>query len=236
MNYDEYKISLANLMPTTLADPGFNSILPLCIEYAENRIYRDLDLLATRVRDTSATLTPNTRYFTLPDSMGLFYVVEEINVFTPAGSTPTTGVRAALLPATKEFIDYTWPQEAAVTTPSVPAYMAPLTDQEWMLVPPPDASYAVEVVGTVRPITLSKANPETPITILMPELFVIASMIFMSGKMHDFSPMSDDPSMPVTWELQYNKLMQGAAIEEFRKKFQSVGWTNRFPSPLAQQR
>lgn len=236
MDYESYRVDMATLMPTTLTDPGFNDVLPLCILYAENRIYRDLDLLATRTRDTSATLTANTRYFTLPQSMGLFYVVEGINIFTPSTSTPTTGVRQQLLPVTKEFIDATWPQEAAATPVSVPVYMAPLTDQEWMIVPPPDADYPVEVVGTIRPTTLSKANPETPLTILMPELFVAASMIFMSGKMHDWSPASDDPQMPVTWEAQYQKLMQGALVEESRKRYVSMAFQSRLPTPLAQYR
>lgn len=233
MDWFSYTEELAALMPVNIADPGFNAILPQCIEYAESRIYRDLDLLATRVRDGTQALTGNSRDFTLPQAFGRFYVVEEMNVITPVGTVPSSGHRNPLLATTKEFIDSAWPDDTPATSPSVPTVMAPITDQLWIVGPPPDAGYRVEVVGTVRPTPLSEGNSQTPLTILMPEIFVCASMVFMSGKMHDFSPAGDDPQMAVNWEKQYQTMTQGALVEELRKKYQAMGWTSRLPSPIA---
>jgi hypothetical protein len=92
--------------------------------------------------------------------------------------------------------------------------------------PCPDQAYNVEVYGTYRPATLSATNPNTPLTVLLPDLFLAASMIFMSGYQKNFGAQADDPKMAASWESQYEKLMMGATSEEFRKKFQSSTWTS----------
>ena len=48
-------------IPLTGADAnaGFVAILPTIIDQAEQQLYRELDLIATIVRDTSATTTAN---------------------------------------------------------------------------------------------------------------------------------------------------------------------------------
>ena len=86
LTYTQYVNTIANLIPTQAADAGFQAMLPNMIAFADNRCYRDLDLLNTVVRDSSATLAANTRTFNLPSSIGTFYVVEEMNVITPASA------------------------------------------------------------------------------------------------------------------------------------------------------
>ena len=61
----------------------------------------------------------------------------------------------------------------------------------------------------------------------------MASMIFISAYQRDFGRQSDDPQMAMSYEAQYNALLKGATVEEFRKKFESVGWTSMSPSPVA---
>jgi hypothetical protein len=61
----------------------------------------------------------------------------------------------------------------------------------------------------------------------------MASMIYVSGYQRNFGRANDDPQMAVSYEGQYKALMQGAMIEEARKKFQSSGWTSMSPSPVA---
>jgi hypothetical protein len=39
--------------------------------------------------------------------------------------------------------------------------------------------------------------------------------------------------MAQTYEGQYQSLLKGATVEEFRKKFASAGWTSMSPSPVA---
>jgi hypothetical protein len=45
--------------------------------------------------------------------------------------------------------------------------------------------------------------------------------------------MGNDPSMPGTYETQYQNLLKGALIEEARKKFNSAGWSALSPAPVA---
>lgn len=227
MEYPTYLIAVAELMPTTITDPDFLTILPRAIEYAENRCYGDLDMLATRITNNGGLLTANTRLFPLPTNLGTFIVVEQINVFAPAGS------RVQLLPVAREFMDAAWPTNAAPFAPSVPRYYA-LYDQANVLVgPAPDAAYGAEVIGTIRPTPLSEDTPASPLTLFVPQLFLVATMVFMSAYMRDFAPASDDPQLPVTYEAQYKKLLTTALVEEFRKKVQGAAWTTRLPSPVA---
>jgi hypothetical protein len=136
----------------------------------------------------------------------------------------------ALLPTTKEFIDNVYPSAASA---GVPSYFA-MFDQSTILVGPwPDQAYTVEVVGTYRPQSLSSAQPTTFISLYLPDLLIMASMIYVSGYQRNFGRANDDPQMAVSYESQYKTLMQGAMIEEARKKFQSSGWTSMSPSPVA---
>lgn len=229
-NYTTYSAALAELLVTTVTDPDFVAVEPSIIIYAEQRIYRELDLLSTIVRDSSATLTANSRNFTLPSGQGRFVTTQGINVFTPVATTTT---RNQLIPTTRDFIDAAWQSEAAPTTPSIPVNYAMITDQTIIVGPPPDAAYKVEVIGTIRPAQLSATNPNTFLTDYLPDLFFAASMIFGSGFQKNFGAQSDDPRMAVSWESQYQSLKQSADVEELRKKYQSTAWSSMQPTPIA---
>ena len=59
--YTTYTAALAELMVTSDADANFTGILPSIIDYAEQRIYRELDLPYTNTTDSSATVTAGQR-------------------------------------------------------------------------------------------------------------------------------------------------------------------------------
>jgi hypothetical protein len=61
----------------------------------------------------------------------------------------------------------------------------------------------------------------------------MASMIYVSAFQRNFGRQSDDPAMAQSYESQYQALLKGATIEEYRKKFQGSGWTSMSPSPIA---
>jgi hypothetical protein len=61
----------------------------------------------------------------------------------------------------------------------------------------------------------------------------MASMIFVSGYQRNFGRQSDDPAMSQSYESQYQALLRGATVEEYRKKFAASGWTSISPSPVA---
>ena len=226
-NYSQYVTSLANTLVVPATDANFLTELPNIIDDAEQRIYRELDLLDTIVRDSTGTLTANSRNFTFPQH---FVVSESMNVYTPSGTTTN---RNQLIPTTREFIDAVYGNEASVTTPSVPRYYAMITDQTIIVGPPPDATYTMEVVGTIRPTPLSASNPTTYLTLYLPDLFFAASCVFGFGYLQNYGAMSDNPQSAVSWESHYQMLKSSADIEENRKKYASQAWSPKQPAPLA---
>ena len=231
LNYTTYVEQLSNLMVQGSTDPNFVTFLPGCIDYAEQRIYRELDLQTTRIIDTSATVSSGVRNFSLPTSIGSFVVVEQINVLTPVTAVSSDGTRNPLTMVTKEYMDFAWPSAASNT--GVPLFMAPLNQTTFILGPAPDAAYTAEVVGTIRPTPLSASNSSTFLTQSLPDVFMAASMVFASAYQRDFGPATDDPAKAGTWESQYKTLMASASIEELRKRFMGPAWQPMSQSPTA---
>ncbi len=218
LTYTTFTSQLANLLVIPTTDPNFLTFLPGCIDYAEQRIYRELNLLETIVRDTSSTATANNRTFNLPSSLGRFVAVSEINVVTPVATTTLTGTRNRVLPASLAYVDFLYPVETTTAT-SVPSRFAMVTDQQVVFGPAPSAAYQVEVVGTIRPTPLSVSNPTTYLTLYLPDLFMAAAMVFATGYQRDFGSQTDDPRMSQSWENQYQTLLKSATAEEVRKKY-----------------
>ena len=223
VNYTTYVSQTANLIVVSSNDPNYQTMLPGMIDYAEQRIYRELNLIATQVRDISASLSSDSRSLTLPSAFGNFVVVQDINVVTPAGLFSSTGgVRNKLAPASLDIVDFLYPTENSsdyAGPPSIPSIFAVLNSSTVVVGPPPDAAYSVEVIGTIRPSPLSSGNSSTFLTNNLPDLFMAASMIYAAGYMRDFGMQADNPQMGASWEAQYGKLFQSAAQEEIRKRY-----------------
>jgi hypothetical protein len=224
-----YKAQIATLAVVEETDPAFVTILPQMITYAENRIYRDLDFLFTSTSITGYQFTSGSRQLTIPE--GTIVVSEQINVISPPGETdPNAGLRTPLLPTSKEFLD------AVYGNPSVtgmPKYFVPFNDNLFLVGPYPDQPYYVEIVGTYRPASMSASNQTTFISLYLPDVLIMASMVYVSGYQRNFGRQSDDPAMAQSYENQYQTLLKGAAVEEARKKFESTGWTSQSPAPVA---
>lgn len=231
LNYTTYTAQLANLMVIGSTDANFQVFLPGCIDYAEQRIYRELDLLYTQQTDATSQVSSGNRSFTIPTAVGTFITVDSINLISPAGTQSSVGTRVPLTPISPEFIDLTYPSgQTGVGTPS---FYAMRSNTTAILGPPPDGAYYAEVIGIQRPAALSSANSSTILTQYVPDLFMAASMVFASGYMRDFGAQADNPGMGASWEAQYQKLMQSAAVEQARAKFEAEGWTSQSPSPVA---
>ena len=127
------------------------------------------------------------------------------------------------MPTTKEYINNVYNYFADA---SVPQYFA-MIDQSNMIVGPwANNNYTVEIVGTIRPASLSSTNKTTFLSLYFPELLLMASMIFVSGYQRNFGRQSDDPAMAQSYEGQYKAILAGAVIEEARKKFQASAWSS----------
>ena len=114
------------------------------------------------------------------------------------------------------------------------------TDNNIVLGPWPDSTYAVTITGTIRTPTLytfadqaHAASGTTFISTYLPDLLLMASMIYISAYQRNFGRESDDPAMAQSYENQYQALIKGATAEEFRKKFQASAWSSMSPSPVA---
>jgi len=228
VDYTTYVSQLENMIAEDPTDANFQAIIPAIINYAEMRIYRELDLISTITRDTSVSLTSGNQNATASNQ---FVTVQGVNLLTPAGQSTSTAKRNQLVPVAKEVLYTLWGDPTVTGQPTMYA----MVDQWAMLFgPSPDANYGIEVYGTIRPIPLSDSNPTTFLTTYLYDLFFAASMIFVSGWMRNFSSAGSDPNMPVNWETQYGKLFASANVEELRKKDWSVAWTAFSPTPLAQ--
>jgi len=229
LTYATYKTALATLSVVPETDPNWLAVLHDAIDYAELRIYRDLDLLSTVQTLSTFATTANSSRVQL--TAGTFVTLQNVNVISPAGTTiPDNGTRNPVLPVSKEYIQYSWPSS---TNAGIPQYFAMIDERTFSLGPWPNAAYTLEIVGTYRPDALSSSNTTTFISQYLPDLFLMASMIFVSGYQRNFGRQSDDPAMSQSYESQYQALLRGATVEEYRKKFAASGWTSISPSPVA---
>lgn len=225
---NSYVQQIATLAVVEPNDPNFLIILPQTISYAENRLCRDLDFLSTVTTNINYATTSGVP--TVAFQVSDFVTIQQVNAISPAGtSVPNSGTRNPLLPTTKEFLNAVYPSGASA---ALPQYFAMLNQNTITLGPWPDGAYTLELVGTFRPESLSNTNKSTFISLYLPDLFIMASMIYISGYQRNFGRANDDPQMAVTYESQYKGLLQSAIVEEARKKFQSSAWSSMSP-PVA---
>lgn len=220
-------------------------ILPSIIDYAEQRLYRELDCLVEDIADSSASTTAGVRDFTLPSAIGVFQIVSNINIITPASTAPGSGTRNALTPVSRSVLDWSWPSSTGSGVPSQFAYFsqAPLSGQASFSTQPniifgpwPDATYRVEVIGKIIPNALSATNTTTFLSTFYPDVFLAASMIFAQGafqKNFGSAGAVDDAGQAVSWESQLQKLMSSASVWEARKRFSGASWTASQVEPTA---
>ena len=224
-----YVQQIAEMAVVDQTDPNYLSILPAMITYAENRMYRDIDFLFTTTTINGYAITAGSRQVNIPQ--GTLVVSEQINLITPAGfSSADNNVRNPLLATTKEYLDMVYGDSSYT---GQPIYYAPFTDNSYYVGPFSDQTYYVEIVGTYRPARLSSTTPTTFISLYLPDVFIMASMIYISAYQRNFGRQSDDPSMAVSYESQYQGLLKGAVVEEARKKYESSGWASMSPPVVA---
>lgn len=237
-----FKTQIATMAVVDETDSAFLTILPQAITYAENRIYRDLDFMFTSVANTSYSVNQNSRTITVPSNNfyppdnGTLVVCEQINLLTPAGATdPDASTRVPLLPTTKEFLDAVYGASASTGQPK---YFCPFGDGEsaytFLVGPYANATYRLEIVGTYRPASLSASNTTTYISLYLPDLMIMATMIYVAAYQRNFSSTAgNDPQMPINYETQYQALLKSAMEEEARKKQEAAAWSSQEPSQFA---
>jgi len=214
MSYASFVTSLTTIM-SQQNDTNFQNVLPDCINYVEDRIQTDLDLLATIVEDDSGFLTPASRLFKLPTSntRGIFVVVKEVALFLGGQRQPP------LEWTSRGFFDFAWPSDTAPVAPSIPVQWTP-NDQTSILVgPAPDTNYGVAIVGTQRIQQLSSSHTSNFLSVNFPDLYIAAACIWTAGYQRDFGIQSADPAKSMSWEALYQSRLASYNKEEVQKKF-----------------
>lgn len=232
LTYTTYISQISNLMVIGSTDANFQVMTPGMIDYAEGRIYREMDPLVAQITDTT-TVSSGNRNVTPPTTLGTFITIDEFNIITPLGALSSNGTRNPLTPVSPELMDAFYPSGQAVT--GVPTMYAMRSPTNVLLGPAPDAAYSAEVIGVQRPTALSSTNTTTFLTTYCPDLFIAASMVFAAGYMRDFGSQGDNPQMSASWETQYKTLFQSAAMEQARAKWASDGWTSQSPTPAGKR-
>lgn len=227
--YATFVQQLSTMAVVDPTDPNFLILLPAAIDTAELRIYQEIDLLSDVSSLQGFSLMANSRSLNVP--IATYVMLQEINVITPVGtSNPDLGTRNPCLPTTKEVLDYTWP---SVANAGVPEWFAPLNQNNTLFGRWPDQNYALELVGIIRPTSLSATNTTTFLSVFLPDLLLAAAMVYISGYQRNFGRASDDPQMAVSWEGYYQTRKAAALTEENRKKFTAGGWTSMSPAVTA---
>jgi hypothetical protein len=213
--------------------PPLQAILPQILSYAEGRIQRDIDALQARTANQYA-LTAGQNIFSIP--LSDFLTAESIEVCQVSNNVIVN--TSPLLPVSKEFIQNCY---AGIGSAGTPMYYAMFgstfgdgsdTNMNVLLGPTPNFSYPIRVTGTIRMASLflfaNIDQADTSFTYIsqwLPDMLMMASMIYVSGFQRNFSSMSDSPDTGATWEKQYQALRIGAIMEEDRKKQNGSGWS-----------
>ena len=204
----------------SVTDTDFQALLPTIIDMAEQRLYRELDLLVANVVLTG-TLTANSRTYALPTGSGGndIHVLEasQLNILDAATS------RHVARPVSRETIDFFWPSDTARSTSSIPTIFARSSDDQLLVGEAPGSNWNVELIATIRPAPLSATNTSTYLSNYLSDLFFAAAMSAASGVLlKNFGAQADNPAQANSWESTYKQLFVSAKAEEARKQFTSV--------------
>lgn len=216
------------------------TLLPQALNYAELRIQRDLDFLQARTSN-NYTLTSGNSLFSVP--INDFLILETLEILQENGSTVVNS--SPLTPVSREFIQNCYSGMSQAGTPRYFAMYGDTfgdganTSTNVLLGPAPNYAFPVRVTGIIRLPSLAQYATSGPadttytyISEFLPDLLLMASMIYISAYQRDFSATSDSPEMGQTYEKQYQALRIGALSEENRKHFQGSVWTS-YSTPVS---
>ena len=217
-------------------DAAFNEIIPQMLNYAELRIQRDIDFLqSSAVKSTS--FTSGTRYITY--SSADFKTIDTVNIVDSA-DLDEFNVTSVLIPTTKEFVQNVYPSSTVSANWSTPKYFylfGDLGSQDninLFIAPQPSSAGYVQVIGSswldslykYSDTELNASTQTTYISSYLPDLLILASMIYISAYQRNFGRQSDDPAMAQSYEAQYKTLLPAANNAEEQKRFQASAWSS----------
>lgn len=215
--------------------------IPNMLNYAELRIQRDLDMLATRTNNLY-TLTIGVATLSLP--VDDFIVIETLKIKQDVGPVDPA-VSGPMVPVSLEYMQNVY---GTLSTPGTPRFFCMYgsdfgdnsnTQMNIVINPIPDYAYQVFVTGIARAPSLYKSASAGPadtaytyISSYYPDLLTMASMIYITMLQRNFGAVGDSPEMGMTYEKQYQALRIGAIQEENRRKQMGSAWSG-YSTPVS---
>lgn len=216
-------------------DPQFLVQLPVIIDNAELRCYRDTDFLACRKSENSS-FTGSAPGRALVQPPADIIAIRSFDYFTPAGQDDSSGgTRVPLFQRDESFLKMAYPTRTVTGTPRFWCLLgtqtspAPATPGllNLLVCPTPDDVYQIQIGGTFRPDAMTAQNTETFLGEAYPDLLLFACKVELAGAMKNYGRQSDDPQFAVTWEKRYTDARTAAQRQEAQKR--SVLWVGRQP-------
>jgi hypothetical protein len=224
----------------SFVDEPLQTALLQALGYAELRIQRDIDFLNARASNTYA-LTAGSNLLSIP--INDFLIVETLEITQNNGTQVVNSM--PLTPVSRELIQNCY---SGLAQASQPRFFAMAGDNfgdganlniNVLLGPTPNFAYQVRVNGVIRLPSLAKFavsgvadTSYTYISEFLPDMLMMASLIYISAFQRNFGVASSDPDSGMTFEKQYQALRLGAISEENRKKFQGSAWSS-YSTPVA---
>jgi len=169
------------------------------------------------------------------------YYVEVVGTLRPAPLGFTPQVTSAIQTLTTGSIDFILPHGitngAQVTLTGFASstwngtFTATVTSSTNITITLPESVVnptAATVIGQI-----GNGNGVSFISQYLPDLLIMASMIYISAYQRNFGRQSDDPQMAQSYESQYQTLLKSATVEEARKKFEAAAWSSQSPAQVA---
>src|SRR6267142_4445109 len=118
LSYNSFVSEIATLtvISSTIlvnGDTNFGPIMPGIIDYAEGRLYRELDLPVVSIVDTTVTCTSGVRSIFLSTGQGEILVIATLNLLSSAGATSSFATRIPLVPVSQGVVDAIYPSAAS---------------------------------------------------------------------------------------------------------------------------
>ena len=214
--------------------------IPAMLNYSELRIQRDLDFLQSQ-GSNQYTLTQGQNILSIP--VNDFFTILAMRWLQLSNGVIVDG--APLTPVSREVIQNIYGGIGSAGTPEYFALVGDTfgdganTSLNVMLGPTPNYAYTLEVSGTIRLPSLYQFatvgvadTGYTWISTYLPDMLLMASMIYISMFQRNFGPTADTPESGMTYEKQYQALRLGAIAEENRRKQMGSAWTG-YSTPTA---
>ena len=226
LNYYNFVQRFAKLTDTLKADVDPSILVPAAIDYAEQRIYRELDPLREQITDSTTFVSSGVRTVAISTAVGSYITVDQVSVVSTGSST-----RYPLVAVSRPFLDASYPDNTTVT--GQPSLFAIVSDTQLLLGPAPDKGYGIEFIGVQRPTALSSTNTTTYLTQYCPDLLVACAVVYAFSYVRDFGGQTYNPTLAQSWEMQYQQLFKSAQAEIMRAKHQGQTWAPYSVSPEA---